>query len=94
MSEDAEFRPFVTFPDGSPSFVNGFEAGMIWQMMQDGVEEIAPQTPTHWENLPLFIEMAKAANYEIVECEQLDQAEWGNVTFRKSKPKSHLTVIK
>jgi hypothetical protein len=37
----AGFRLLVPFPDGSESFVHGFEAGMIWQRMQNGEAHIA-----------------------------------------------------
>ncbi|GLQ36701.1 hypothetical protein GCM10007908_03210 [Rhizobium albus] len=65
-SEDAaEFRCLVPFPDGSDSFVNGFEAGMIWQRLMSGEHEIAPEVAVHRENETVFKRMADAQGYDV-----------------------------
>ena len=84
-SDDAaEFRCLVPFPDGSTSFVHGFEAGMLWQRMCAGEAEIANPIAYHTANLEVFGKMAMAQGYDM-ESEAPDE-EWVILTFRK-RPK-------
>jgi len=95
MSEDVEFRPIVSFPDQSSSFVNGFEAGMVWQRMQAGEEVIDRGTPYHFANCEVFHRMADAAGYDIECSDREDEAsEWVEVTFiRRPVVKGHLSLV-
>jgi hypothetical protein len=52
----------VAFPDSSPSFVHGFEAGQIWQMMQAGVSEL--ERTIHAANEEVIRRMCTAEGYE------------------------------
>lgn len=84
VSEDAaEFRCLVPFPDASPSFVHGFEAGMVWQRMVCGETPIDNDCAYHTENRAVFCGMATAQGYdaEFTPCDGLD--EWMMVTFTK-----------
>ena len=94
MMEDAEFMPLVRFPDQSPSFVLGFEAGMVWSRMQQGEAIIENAIPYHVENLEVFQRMADAGG-DIVDARRLEQIEWAEITFRKRPPArgSHLRVV-
>ncbi len=56
---DVEWRPLVALEDQSSSYVHGFEAGMIWQRMQDSETEI--DAVTHTENRQTLMNMANAA---------------------------------
>lgn len=58
-----EFGLLVSFPDGSPSFVNGYEAGMIWEAMQRGDDVI--ERTVHAENIPVLRRMATVCRYEM-----------------------------
>lgn len=86
MSEDisddaAEFRCLVPFPDGSASFVNGFEAGMVWQRMVAGETPLENPIAYHEENLLVFERMADAQGYDM-EAEKPSDG-WVCVTFTK-----------
>jgi hypothetical protein len=81
----------VAFTDGSPSFVNGFELGMIWQQMQAGESPIDRGVqagfPIHTENIEVAIRMAQAA-----EVGQEDGG-WTAMHFEKGMPKPVLTLV-
>jgi hypothetical protein len=94
MSDDlspdaAEFRCLVPFPDGSASFVNGFEAGTVWQRMNAGEAEIESPIAYHVDNHLVFQRMAAAQGYD-VEFEPcvsggLVCGTWELVTFTKRR---------
>lgn len=66
-TDAAEFKCLVPFPDGSESFVHGFEAGMIWQRMVLGEFKIGglDEVATHGENSDVFQRMADAQGYDL-----------------------------
>ena len=83
-SEDAaEFRCLVPFPDGSPSFVDGFEAGMIWQRMVRAETPIDPRIAVHSRNREVLSRMAAAQGYDM-DVED-DDGIWMVVTFAKRR---------
>lgn len=93
---NTEYGLIVAFPDGSPSFVHGFEAGRIDQQMIDGVPEF--ELTTHTENEELFQRMAVAMGYEFT-FEKTEYPEWQFSKFRKvAEPKTNnpygLRVVK
>lgn len=51
----------VSFPDQSHSFVHGYEAGMIWEMMQRG-DPLINRT-VHAANVRVLQRMAEASGY-------------------------------
>lgn len=62
MDEGYQLR--VAFPDESPSFVYGFEAGKLWAQMLSGiVAEI--EAVTHSENREIISRMAIAEGWDI-----------------------------
>lgn len=66
LSDDAaEFRCLVPFPDGSASFTNGFEAGIVWQRMNAGETEIESPIAYHLANHIVFGRMAAAQGYDV-----------------------------
>jgi hypothetical protein len=90
MAEDysldaAEFRCLVPFPDASDSFVHGFEAGMIWQRMVRGEQEIGgiSEVATHSANAEVFQRMADAQGYDLHIDDSADG--WMIATFVKRK---------
>lgn len=91
MDEDAEFHCLVPFPDGSPSFVHGFEAGMIWQRMSAGESFIGgrDEIALHTANAEVFQRMAAAADYDI-ELSIVDE-NWMTATFSK-RPKRFVVI--
>lgn len=94
MSEDvtpdaAEFRCLVPFPDNSQSFVHGFEAGMIWQQMVDGIQEIEPLVGLHGENIEVFRRMASAQGYDF----DSEDCGGGWHTAKFTKRRHRFTVI-
>lgn len=52
MTEDKEYGLIITFTDQSPSFVNGFECGKLWQIMESREFEI--QQTIHTENIDVI----------------------------------------
>lgn len=88
----AEFRCLVPFPDSSASFVNGFEAGMVWQRMVAGEAVIESDCAYHSENREVFESMAAAQGYDadFEPCDNLD--EWMTATFTKRR--NRLRVVK
>jgi len=81
-----EMSLLVGFPDGSPSFVNGFEAGAIWQQLDSGSIEPIDRGfdagfPVHTENLEVIRRMAKARGFNV---ETRDECEEGWTPLRLS----------
>lgn len=88
MDDSSDFAPLVSFPDGSQSFVNGFEAGMLWQRMQSGEAVIENALPYRQENAIVLERMADAAGYEASIRDVEDGShEWIEVDFTKLPPK-------
>jgi hypothetical protein len=67
ITENSEM--LFAFPDGSASFVNGFEAGMIWQRIESGEAAIdcgvEEGFPIHSENVELIARMAACRGYRL-----------------------------
>ncbi|TCU34029.1 hypothetical protein [Rhizobium azibense] len=83
VDDAAEFQCLVPFPDQSDSFVNGFEAGMVWQRMINGERLIGgnEEIAMHSANADVFRRMASAHGYDVT-VERCDQ-EWAIFTFTK-----------
>ena len=96
IDNSIEMKCLVPFPDGSDSFVNGFEAGIIWAKMENEEEKIGDfgdneiGLPYHSSNIDVFRRMAAAKGYDI-EVEPTKYSEWIMVTFIKRRPQ--LTVV-
>ena len=92
MSEDVEWKPLVSFSDDpSPSYTHGFEAGMIWQQMQDEHAEI--EVTVHVENEGTFRNMADAAGYDL----RFDASEvegWACASFERRPRRGTLSIVK
>lgn len=67
-------------PD-DPIYVNGFEAGMIWQKIQDG--EVYENHPFHTANKEIITRMCETFNcdFDIVEHDET----WCYLTIRPTK---------
>lgn len=70
MESDDEMGMLFAFPDGSASFVNGFEAGMIWQQLDSGSVEPIDRGfdegfPIHTDNVELVKRMAQARGFQV-----------------------------
>ena len=87
-SDTAGWRCLVPFPDGSESFVNGFEAGVVWERMFCGEVEI--KSTLHTENAEVFRRMAAASGYDLTS-KPTEFEEWTTFTFTKRR--SRLTVV-
>lgn len=74
MSEENEFRMLVRFPDQSPSFAYGFEAGTIWTDMIEGREIRDRAVNEH--NRAVIEEMANARGYDIQRLEPSEVPGW------------------
>jgi len=96
MTDDTHM--VFAFTDPSPSFVNGFEAGMIWQQIEDGLLEIdrgfEDGFPVHAENVDVIQRMATARNYRL-EIKETDVEGWvaARLTFVASKAAPALKVV-
>lgn len=98
MNDDVQYGLVVAFPDESASFVHGFEAGQIWQLMSIGSMEIG-QT-VHVENLEVINRMARSAGYELTDQHETGPADanvaidgWLKIVLKKLPPKPHLRVV-
>lgn len=60
---DAEYALLVSFPDQSASYVNGFEAGMLWESMQRG-DAAEIEYTIHEENRLTVQRMAIAGGWD------------------------------
>ena len=68
MSDESEvhdgYQLLVSFPDQSPTFCHGFEAGKLWAEMRGGLSaEI--ETTTRVENREVILRMATAEGWEV-----------------------------
>jgi hypothetical protein len=85
--DDAGYSLVLAFPDESPSFVHGFEAGEIYCLMKQGALEIdrgmAEGLPVHEENAPLYHSMANVQEYTVEVGEPTDG--WLPMRFFKMK---------
>lgn len=97
---ETEFRPIVPFEDQSDSYVHGFEAGMIWQRMQQSEDVIETATPLHRANLPTLQKMAAACGYDVEERDVtmgpdgLISDEWVDMIFTlRPTRRYHLSVV-
>ena len=93
QNDDASafFGLLVPFEDASPSFVHGFEAGMVYQRMLAGDTEIAGGTPFHSDNVQLFHRMAAVHGYDVAVAPTVYD-EWTDVTFTK-RPRPRFAVV-
>jgi hypothetical protein len=85
-AEDTEagYRLLVSFPDQSPSFTYGFEAGCLWTTMrQGGLAEIAATTRV--ENREVIRRMADHLGYAL-DVEPTETEGWDDTTLMKIKP--------
>ena len=94
MSDDtspdaAEFRCLVPFPDGSRSFVNGFEAGMVWQQLLAKPAEFEPAIAVHRENAEVFRRMGDAAGYDV----HIDPVDHDWIMLRMQLRPKRFTVV-
>lgn len=78
---EATYGLIVAFPDGSASFVNGFEAGRVNQLMIDFAPEI--ELTAHSENEEVFQRMAIAFGYDF-SAEKTEYEEWIVAKFKKT----------
>jgi hypothetical protein len=91
-----DMNMLFAFPDGSASFVNGFEAGMLWQRIENGETVIDcgihDGFPVHTENVELIARMATCRGYSL---EQQSSAEgWTAVRLSlSSKPSPSLKLV-
>lgn len=75
MSEEqGSYNLVVGFPDGSPSFVHGFQAGQIWECMARGDPSMA--LTVRLDNEEVIRRMAAAKGYD-VKWEALEPIEHG-----------------
>lgn len=81
MSEDANYGLIVSFEDQSASFVNGFEAGELWQRMRNGAEAEIEAT-VHTANRETITRMGIAEGWA-VEFSATEYEEW--ITLRMTK---------
>lgn len=91
----------VSFPDQSESFVLGFEAGQVFQRMQDGEQEIA--LTGHGVNLEVFNRTAAAMGYTMTWMPpaavgetggEVDlHGEWLDFRFVPGSPKPPLSLV-
>lgn len=78
----------VSFPDQSETFVLGFEAGMIWQQMQDG--NVSLDVNVHTKNIEVLTRMCAASGVSPKFCPTNCEG-WTNMRMTgKTKPNLRL----
>lgn len=76
-SAEPGWELILAFPDPSPSFCHGFEAGKIWERMK----ELAPiDHLVSDENREMFVRMAKAKGWR-AEFERVNDDGWERVVL-------------
>ena len=61
--EQSDYRLIVSFPDESPSFVNGYEAGAIGYRMEHTAEQVIEET-VHSANQEVLRRMCAGFGWE------------------------------
>lgn len=92
--ESADWQPLVAFSDdGSPSYVHGFEAGMIWQQMQDQQADI--DATVHVENEGTLQAMANASGYTMTfqRFTEYERVGWASAQFTRRPARGHLSIV-
>lgn len=90
MNEQARWGLIVAFPDDSPSFTNGYEAGQIGRRMQCAEPSI--ETTLHTENAEVISNMALHYGYT-VDIKPTDVAGWSECKLTKARPAGALHVV-
>lgn len=84
MTQDEASSLLVSFPDQTPNFVNGFEAGQLWERMRSG-KEAEIEVTTHTENREVIARMADQYGFAL-EVEESDIDGWDNTILSKKRP--------
>ena len=74
----------VSFPDQSPSFVHGFEAGQLWERMDRG-SALEIEATTHRENREVIRRMADQCGFD-AEIQPTEVEGWDQTTLTKRRP--------
>jgi hypothetical protein len=82
MSEEEGWSLILQFPDGSPSFVHGFEAGRLWHRLEIEYEPI--EQMINVENREIVVRMAAAKGWT-VEFEDRLAGIWLNVKLERGR---------
>lgn len=67
----SEYRPLVAFEDASQSYVNGFEAGMVWREMELAMARLGTgecaviERTVHIENMTTLARMTDALGWSV-----------------------------
>lgn len=83
MNEET-YGLIVSFPDQSDSFVHGFEAGMIWEMMKAPITHFV--MTVHTANEEVIRRQADAADKDVA-FEPTGYEGWSNMTVLDRLPK-------
>ena len=82
--DQSAFKIILEFPDQSENFSMGFEAGIVWQLMNDQIASF--EKGVHEVNRELFDRMATLHGYSITQ-----MSNWENfvqLLFTRTGPKS------
>jgi hypothetical protein len=84
-----EYGLLVSFPDQSATFVLGFEAGQLWEVLKSGSGEMAYSLTMHTANEEVFTRIARHYGCT-AEFKRLEGG-WSEATLvRSSKPRLQL----
>lgn len=84
-----EYGLLVSFPDQSETFVLGFEAGQLWEVLKSGSGEMVYSLTMHTANEEVFTRIGRHYGCT-VEFKRLEGG-WSEATVRRSsKPKLQL----
>lgn len=86
---NSEYGLLVSFPDQSETFVLGFEAGQLWEVLKSGSGDMAYSLTMHTANEEVFTRIARHYGCT-AEFKRLEGG-WSEATLRRSsKPKLQL----
>lgn len=89
---DGEFGIVMSFNDQSESYTLGFECGMIWELLRQGVP---PGSITvHSANIDQLHKVAEHYGMKMFVDRTPEYPEWCVVAFAKAPKKRHLSAVK
>ncbi|WP_243368907.1 hypothetical protein [Microvirga solisilvae] len=92
-AETVEYGLIVSFPDQSPGFTHGFEAGMLWLRMSESTEREIEIT-THADNREVIQRMAASLGWSsAINPSGVEGWDYTQLVKVESKPRPELRLV-
>lgn len=89
---DCAFGIVMSFNDQSESYTLGFECGMIWELLRQGVPQ--DSITVHAANIDQLHKVAKHYGMKMFVDRTPEYPEWAVVAFSKAPKERHLHAVK